>query len=71
MSNSTTTTPLDQVALRMLAEVRQSRATKAATYRKRFADRMPRNFEAEVSQMEAEVEAIDAITQAIKAGTIF
>lgn len=62
---------LQRTAIRLLAEVRQSRHTKATTYRKRFGDRMPKNFEAEVSQMEAEVEAIDILTKAIEAGEIF
>lgn len=71
MNDTPQPTPFDQVALRLLAEVRQSRNTKATTYRKRFGDRMPRNFEAEVAQMEAEVAAIDTITTAIKDGLIF
>lgn len=71
MTNTPRKVSLAQVALRLLAEVRQSRHTKASTYRKRFGDRMPKNFETEVAQMEDEVKAIDTITKAINAGEVF
>lgn len=71
MTETTRSVLLKQAAIRLLAEVRQSRHTKSTTYRKRFGDRMPKNFEAEVTQMEDEVTAIDEIVKAINDDKIF
>lgn len=71
MTDNPKTIPLQQVALRLMAEIRQSRHMKATTYRKRFGDRLPKNFAAEVDQMEAEVEVIDTIVAAINDGKLF
>lgn len=62
---------LKQAALKVLAEVRASRALKAATYRKNFGDRMTKALEAETTEMENEVEALDTVIAAINDDKVF
>lgn len=55
------TVPLQQAAVRVLSAERTSRATKAGHMRKQFGERITKALEAETSQLEREVEALDII----------
>lgn len=55
------TVPLQQAAVRVLSAERTSRRTRAGHMRKQFGDRITKALEAEVSQLETEVEALDIL----------
>lgn len=68
--NPVFTLPQKQAALRVLGEQRGSRVLKVANLRKTFGDRITKQFQSEVDQLDTEVTGLDIAIAVVEAAEV-
>lgn len=64
------TLPQKQAALRVLGEQRGSRVLKVANLRKTFGDRITKQFQSEVDQLDTEIIGLDIAIMVVEAAEV-